>query len=440
MTHISCKESLFQSACTALLGLTFSAVAMAQGANPLGAASGAAPGTPAIEPQAPVAAASSAEAPKFVRYLRVGPNGTSARNLGDANGVSIGKLSAGSLIAVFKEEGDWLECEVPGGFEIWVFGMYVKASSEAGVLEITGSDVRARPLASSGVESYPLQPNLSRGDRVRLITRKDSSKSLAEDWVKVYSPPGVRGFVAKADCEALPAGMDGAKTWSTAVADTRKRKPADNTLLVSTPVVGVALPAGAAAVQGDLTPQQALEELQRADSALAQERRAKQPNYAPVRAQYERVLASTKEGATADMAKRGLSEVDALVELQSLKGDLQNERARAAEDLERRKLAMKNAEMDADAFSGRFDTRGWLEKRVVPGQQATYLLRWGGDVICEIQCNSGRYDLSTFNGCEMGIKGRELRAAVPGDIGRVPVPRLIDASRIEVISCRPSRR
>ena len=396
-----------------------------------------APGTPVSAPAAAPAPAAAQDTAKFVRYMQVGANGAQARNLGDSNGVSLGNLAPGSLVAVFKEQGDWLECEVPGGFEIWVFGQYVKVSSEAGVLEITGSDVRARPLASPGPESYPLQPNLSKGDRVRLITRKDSSKPLAEDWVKVYSPPGVRAFVAKADCEALPAGMDGAQAWSKAVVETRKRKSAPGGGLV---LAGTAAAAGAAPVVGDLSPQQAVEELQRADAALARERRAEQPDFAPVREQYQRVLASTKEGATADMARRGLSEVDALIELAAIQATLLAERARGLEDAEKRRVAMERASMETDIYKGRFDTRGWLEKRVVPGQPPVYLLRWGGESVSEIQCNSGRYELSDFNGCELGIKGRQLRDYVPGDIGRVAVPRLIDAARIEVLAGKATPR
>jgi len=436
MTHNFSRSPLFLAARTCCVALAISTGLGAQTNAPAAVA----PGTPVAAPTTAPAPQSGTEATKFVRYMKTGTNGAQARNLGDANGVSLGTLPAGTLVAVYKEQGEWLECEVPGGFEIWVFGQYVKVSSEAGVLEITGSDVRARPLPSPGPESYPLQPNLSKGDRVRLITRKDSSKSLAEDWVKVYSPPGVRAFVAKADCEALPSGTDGAQAWSSAVVETRKRKAA-NAGLVLAGTGSAAAVAGSAPVVGDLTPQQAVEELQRADAALARERRAAQPDFAPVREQYERVLASTKEGATADMARRGLSEVDALIELQAIQTTLLAERERAQADAERRRVAMERAANEPpDLYGGRFDTRGWLEKRVVPGQAPVYLLRWGGESIAEIQCASGRYELSDFNGCELGVKGNQLRGYVAGDIGRVAVPRLIDASRIEILAVKANSR
>ncbi len=387
---------------------------------------------------------------KNLRYLRVGSNGAKARNLGDSNGVSIADLSKGTLVAVYEERGDWLECEVPGGFEIWVYGLFVKASSEAGVLEITGSEVRARPLASSGPESYPLTPNLSKGDRVRLIKRNDTAKPLAEDWVKVYSPPGVRGFVAKSECEALSPGMDGAAAWSSAVVESRKRAP-----VTALPAGGAAVAAGGAAgaatgaatggeaiaagFVGELTPQQAIEELKRADAALARERAVANPDLTGVRAQYQLVFDSTKEGATKEMAKHGLAEVDALIEAHAIKSTLQAERDRAEQDNLRRQEALAKAAKNKDLYSGRFDSRGWVEKRVLPGQKPTYMVRWGGNLESELICNSGRYDLSAFNGYEIGINGRELRSFTPGDISHVAVPRLIDAARIEVISGRQTR-
>ncbi len=375
---------------------------------------------------------------KNLRYLRVGSNGAKARNLGDANGVSIADLSAGTLVAVYEERGDWLECEVPGGFEIWVYGQFVKASSEAGVLEITGSEVRARPLASSGPESYPLQPNLSKGDRVRLIKRNDATKPLAEDWVKVYSPPGVRGFVAKGECEALTPGMDGAAAWSSAVVESRKRAPL-SALPAATPAAAATGEAIAAGFVGELTPQQAIEELKRADAALARERAVANPELAGVRAQYQLVFDSTKAGATKEMAKHGLAEVDALIEAHAIKGTLQAERDRAEQDNLKREAALAKAAKNKDLYSGRFDSRGWVEKRTLPGQKPTFMVRWGGNLESELICNSGRYDLSAFNGYEIGINGRELRSFTPGDISHVAVPRLIDAARIEVISGRQTR-
>ena len=427
------------------------------------AASAAAQETPA-QPANPAAAAGSsgaatppaAQRSKYMRYLKVASAGATARNFGDANGASVSKLPAGTLVAVYEERGDWLECEVPGGFEIWVYGQFVKASSEAGVLEITGSDVRARPLPSSGPESYPLQPNLSKGDRVRLIARNDAAKPLAEDWIKVCSPPGVRGFVAKSECEALASGTDGAAAWAGAVIEARKRTPASSLgAAKAAGPAGIAADSGAAAAAaagvetaagdsgsaapaGPLSPQEAVEALKAADAALAREKASAQPQFAPVRDQYQRVFDSLQDGATKELAKKGLDQVDTLVQALELKRELQAQKERMEQDNLRRQEALAQAAKNKDIYSGRFDTRGWIEKKVVSGQPTTYLIRWGGDPVAEIQCN-GRYDLADYVGYEVGINGRELRSYAPGDIGKVAVPRLIDVRRIEVLSGRKER-
>lgn len=401
--------------------------------------SGAAPGTPVLPATQNDPAAAQPKA-KYLRYMRVAAAGGVARNLADANANNVGSLPAGTLVAVYGESGDFLECEVPGGFEIWVYGQFVKSSSEAGMLEITGSEVRPRPLPSSGTESYPLSPNMSRGDRVRLIARHDATKQLAEDWVKVYSPPGVRGFIAKGECEALASGVDGAAAWATAVTEARKKKA--STTLIPTSLPGSASVADAAAsTVGDqpLTPQQALDELKRADNALAAARRSKTPDFSEARAMYERVLAATKEGATADLARRGLNEVAALTEVHNLQAALEAERSRIEQENIRRQKLLDDARNNLDQFQGRFDARGWLETRRTPGREPVYLLHWG-DTTCEVQCNSRRYDLSAFDSYDIGINGREVRAYVPGDIGRVEIPRLIDAARIEVIAGRERAR
>ncbi|HUR26947.1 MAG TPA: hypothetical protein VM509_02065 [Planctomycetota bacterium] len=434
MIHLHCTSSARHVFRLALTSLALSTLAFAQEPK-----SDVAPGTPsATQRSTPTAGSPTKEKAKYLRYLRVKSGGAHARNLGDANGVSIATLSAGTLVAVYDELGDWLECEVPGGFEIWVYGKYVKASSEAGVLEITASDVRARPLPSGGSESYPLRPNLARGDRVRLITRNDSSKPLAEDWVKVYSPPGVRGFVVASECEALDSGADGASSWATAVLEARKRTPA-----IAIPAAsgtgaapgGPSVPgAGGAAIVGDLTPQQAIEVLKNADSALARERASATPDYEPVKEQYQLVLASVKEGATHDLAQRGLHEIEILAEVASLKALTEAEGNRMRQENLARQEAFDKIKNNNDLYAGRFMTRGWVEKRALPGQAPTYLLRWGGDHVAEIQCNSGRYDLESFSGYEVGVNGEEKRAYTAGDISHVAVPRLVNAERIEVLS------
>jgi hypothetical protein len=335
---------------------------------------------------------------------------------------------------VYQEHGDWLEVEAPGGFEVWVFGQYVKASSEAGVLEISGNGVQQRPIPSSGNESYPLTPSLARGERVRLITRHDASKPLAEDWVKVYSPAGVRAFVAKSETEPLPAGADGAALWAAAAMEAKKRLPAS--IGTTGAAGGTAVPAAA----GTATPQQALDMLHQADQMLARERTQPKPDYESVRAAYADVLKVVTGGATADLARRGLAEVDARIEATRIQSELEQERLRRDSELQRRQDALNKANQTQDLYAGRFDSRGWIEKRVVAGQAPSFVVRWGGDQVAEVVCNSGRYDLSVFAGYEVGVSGRELRGASAGDATKPAQPRLLDVSRIEVLAGRYQAR
>jgi hypothetical protein len=377
---------------------------------------------------APFAQAPQENAPKLLRYVRAGPNGAKARNLQDPQGLVVLELAPASLVAVYQDHGEWLEAEVPGGFEVWVFGQYVKASSEAGVLEITGNGVQQRPIPSSGNESYPLTPSLVRGERVRLITRHDASKPLAEDWVKVYSPPGVRAFVAKSETEPLPQGTDGAALWAQAAMDAKKKLPAATGAIGA----GTAVTAGASTTGS----QSAIDLLHQADQMLARERTQAKPDYEAVRAAYTDVLKVTKDGATADLARRGLAEVDARIEALRIQNELEQERLRRDTELARRQDALNKANQTQDVYAGRFDSRGWIEKRAVPGAAPTYVVRWGGDQVAALVCNSGRYDLAVFAGYEVGVNGRELKAALSGDSTHPSQPRLLDVARIEVLAGR----
>ena len=160
-------------------------------------------------PAAPMAlaapAAPAAQDTGKLSYARVGTGGATARNLYDQQGLAVLEVPAGTVLAVHGERSGWLDVEVPGGFKVWVFGEYVRAASEAGTLQITGDHVRMRPLPSSGAESLPLRQHLSRGDRVRLIRRNNSSLDLRQDWVQIWSPAGARAWVRASETVALGA-------------------------------------------------------------------------------------------------------------------------------------------------------------------------------------------------------------------------------------------
>jgi len=393
------------------------------------------------------APAAAQEPGSKLRFVRAGPAGAKARNLYDAQGVVVLDLPADTILAVHGERSGWLEIEAPGGFQVWVFGEFIQPASEAGVLQITANDVRMRPLPSSGPESLPLRQLLAQGDRVRLIARHSPEKSLAQDWVQIYSPPGAHAWVRAEETVPLAAGVDGASLWAQASLEAKQRP--------SIPVGSVgATPAGSTGSKGTSTASAPAakpagdgatsELLQKAESLLARERAKEQqkgiPSYAGVRAAYEEVLAAGPTPQEAELAQSRIAEVDAYSEAYKLRADLELERARREAALREREEKMKAA-ADRDVFEGRFDCRGWLERRQISGEEEpSYLLRWAGDQVAEVVCFSGRYDLSVFAGCELGVNGREVRGPLGGAIGVASRPRQIDVARLEVLAGSQIRR
>ncbi|MCC6406147.1 MAG: hypothetical protein IT453_03200 [Planctomycetes bacterium] len=391
-----------------------------------------------------------------VRYLVAGANGAKARNLPDAGAQTVLDLAAGSVVAVYRERAGWSEVEAPGGFQVWVFGEYVKPTSEVGVLEVAASGVNQRPTASSGAEAYPLKPTLTRGARVRFVKRQDETKPLAEDWIQVYSAPGTRAWVANGELTALASGQDGAKLWAKAIVEATQR-PA-----VAVPGASLALAAAKSGAKTDgkdaanpadsksddktvkAAPDKAREMIRTADKKLDGERArlktGESPDFASVRKLYEEaVLYAGADKDLGDTLKNRLAEVDTLADAYALRQEMESKLAETEAAKRDRDRKVKEAAAVKDVFAGRFDARGWVEKVTFAGQSTSYRVRYGGEVVAEIVCNSGRYDLDVFLNHDVGVNGLELRRAQPGATGIATQPRVIDARRIEVISGRASR-
>ena len=60
---------------------------------------------------------------------------------------------------------------------------------------------------------------------------------------------------------------------------------------------------------------------------------------------------------------------------------------------------------------------------------ARFYLRFGGSISCELQCSSGRYDLSTFASIEVGVHGSEVASRS----GELPT---FEVARLEVLAVR----
>ena len=364
------------------------------------------------------------QARKFLRYVKAGASGAKARNLYDDQGLVVLEVPAGTPLAVYGEKGAYLEVEAPGGFEVWVYGEYLEPASESGVHRVKGENVNMRPRPSSGVESLPLAQKLGSGDSVRSIRRNDPAKPLAEDWVAVRTPPGTRAWVRADETVALEPGANGAALWAAAVLEATQEPP------------GGAGPAGGAPADSEQT----LEALKKADEILARERKKDEqggiPNYAAAAEAYDEVLKLSPKSPAAERASEARKLAEARGEAYALRRELEERRVAVEGATKQREEQMRKA-AERDAFEGRFDARGWLERRQLAGETSpTWLLRWGGDRSAELVCFSGRYELSIFAGYEIGINGREVRGAIESAPGIVSRPRQIDVSRVEVIAGR----
>lgn len=376
-------------------------------------------------------AGSAQEAPKFMRYLRAGANGAKVRNIYDDQGVVILDAPAQTLFAVQGERAHWLEVEVPGGFSVWVYGQYVAPTGTPGVLQITGSEVRMRPLPSQGPESLALRQLLGAGQKVLFKARKDLSKPLGEDWVNVWSPPGTRAWVKDTELEALPAGGDGAALWAAACAEARKATA--SAVTVDDPKLAGAKPDDAKADSKDVN-----KALAEAEKLLAEQRtrdeQGLKPDYSAARKAFEGVLVLGPSAATAELVRGRVELCKGYEEGNALRANLEQSRKEIDAALKKRQEEMDRA-AKRGVFEGRFDVRGRLERVELPTEaHAIYMLRWAGEANAELVCTSGRFDLADYVGCEIGVVGRELRGVIRGTTPALTRPREIDLARIEVLS------
>ncbi len=388
------------------------------------------------------------------RYVTAGATGASLYNLPDPKGQVVLKAEAGTPLAVLgsKVQGRYLKVAAPGGLKVWVFGKYLVESDRLGWVELTGSYVNMRPLPRSQ-NSYPLG-QLDKGDRLLFVKRNDLSKPMAEDWVQVYSPPGTAAYVLAAETTAVATGTDGAKLWaaasSAALASRSTHIAAPEPKLAaatdsgakggtaveagSTDALGSAAEQGGEPVTTQAPPRDFFEAVHRADALMDGEMGSPNPDYLAMIAAYETVLAMNPDAPTRHLVERRMNEISLSQELASLKLQAAGERAQRERELRNLRQKIATLSTESDPLWGRFVARGWLESKTVKGQQV-YRIRFGSEYIAEVQCLSGRYDLSQYTNFEIGVRGMSIGNS-NRELTAVPV---IDIDRIEVISARLAR-
>jgi hypothetical protein len=378
-------------------------------------------------------------AKELVRYLRAGEQGAKAYNLPDPQAVVVLDVAPGGVLAVHGERNGWLDVEAPGGFKVWVFGEFLAVGDEPGTVRVQGNDVRMRPRPSSDVDSYALAQKLGRNQKLTVIARRDETLPLASDWVQVWSPAGARAWVNASDTVALEAGASGTALWAAASKEALEaRKPADVVDAASPKAAEAGAPAAEAAGASKAAPQDAKAALERADKLFLAEKSKEAsngaPDYAAVTAAYQEVLDMAPKASVSELAAARLSEVKLQEEAYLLRRDIEFERSRRQAEADAARERMKDAG-NRDPYYGKFVTRGFVERRAVPGaKDPIWMLRWSGADAAELVCFYSRYDLSIFEGFEVGVDGSVLAQGQEASSSSPARAQRIDVKRIEVLS------
>lgn len=359
------------------------------------------------------------------RFVRAAEQGTKLYNIADTKGAQLMTLDAKSLLSVKSEnkEAGYLEVEPSEPVRVWVFGRFLETTEESGVLRVRGTGVNMRPKPSTSLDNnYPLSRSLTTGDRLVMISRNNPEKSLAEDWVQVYAPQGTTLWCKSADTRP-ESSAEAATLFASAMREAQaKLKPASKP--DNKPTAEVKAPekpaTSSAAVKGELA---------EADALYEAARKSPTQDFTAAKAAYNQYLSKNPSGAGAELAKSQLERIALHEEVRRLQSDRSTLEAERKERLARAEAELREASLHSDPLWGRFQTRGWLER-----SGEGWVIRWAGKSATEVVCSSGRYDLSNFEGCQIGVIGALIKSASEGSPARYEV------RRIEVLDGRAGKR
>jgi hypothetical protein len=405
------------------------------------------------------ARSTSAQEAGVLRYVRANDSGAKLFNLADKTSIVVGTVPAKGLMEVYGENAGFLSVDAPGGMEVWVYGQYLHTTSVPGIVEVTGNGVFMRPLPKSDDTSYPLQQQLHKGDRLRVVGRNDASKALSDDWVKVVSPAGTRAWAVAADTVAVDPKEDVRTAWAAAVKSANAARPTFDLAGSKVKLEGEAAGAKnaieasagekrsvawAGAETGGKS--EATSAGQDASFAAAEglyegARTSSSPDWNGVRAAYQRYLDKNPNGTFAEKARLQLQKVELHEEIVRIQSERTRDDSTRGERLAAARARLEAASQIDDPLWGRFQSRGWIvREQPVASDAPRYVVYWAGRAQAAIVCSSGRYDLSKFADYEVGISGALLRQGVSGSESTAARPARIDATRIEVIGARARAR
>jgi hypothetical protein len=361
-----------------------------------------------------------------VRYARAKTAGVKLYNLADKKGEVVLALPADGIVAVYSERAGYLEAEAPQSLEVWIYGKFVKPTSDPTLLEATET-LLMRPLPSSDERSYPLAQRLHKGERVRMLARADETKSFKEDWIKVLAPPGTHAWVLASETVPMSSGPEALAAWNSAVKSAQADSSARAAAASSAIAVGAKSASEAAATKAPGT-NDALEEAQKLLNAA---KASATPDYAPARAAFQKIVDDAPKSPSADAARLGLEKIDVLEQIERLKSDAKLVEQKRHEELEKANARLHELSLKQDPLWGRFQARGWLER-----DGGKFMIRWSGKTVAEIECKNGRYELGDYVGFEVGIVGITMRNTIPASGSTAAQVPLLDVTRVEVISGR----
>ncbi len=380
----------------------------------------------------PTAAAVSTQAGEFYRT-----SGTTAvRNFPDRNGSSFIEVKAGTIVRAFSTSQGvppFREVEVGGGFPVWVFGKYLQPTSVDGVLVVSGARVNMRPSPDLSPGAMPLRSSkLNAGQRVKLLKRANKAASLGEDWVLIQAPANTRAWIEASALTPVDRS-EGGVAWKAAAVTLPTKSTSRPT---------VAQPAKREVAVPTITEETAAE-LTQADAEFDRVIELRSPtseDWRGVVVAYDAVIASAPEGTiTLQNARTRHRTAAARMELASLREDVSSQARKHDAELSKVNAYIESREARASALQGRFRERGWLEQKTVDGREAWYL-SFAGETVAEVVCSSRRYDLSFFEGHDLGILGVEVQPFVMATATTLATPPVVDIGRIEVLAGSSARK
>ena len=362
---------------------------------------------------ATLAASPAAAQNEQAQYVVAGPAGVTIRNMRDKTESPVARCGPGTVLKVHEARGMWTQVEPAGGLTCWVLGAHLTETEISGKYKVNGNGVNMRPLPSTAKDSFPLEQHLYLGDMVRMVGRKDPSALFERDWIQIHTPQGVYGYTLSSALMAAPDATEAAATWegewraiSAAMSGPKETPKADAT------------DAPKAETEGQLV---------RAHRMMNES----PPKYDEARELFEVVLMSAPQGgAIAKAARNGMNQADAYASIEALQRQLETERVEREREQAARAAELERRRTESTPLMGKYDGRGWIEMRKMRGGEMGWYLRFAGRDTCVVQCSSGRYDLSMFEGYEVGVIGR-----MTNDVGAVQPT--CDIRSIEVLSGRP---